>query len=209
VVDNILKWGARRLVHGRTGRSSKIRSVTYMDEATTHPCSPTNICTPAGLVNGATGEAVGVVVDPEGESPPINTLRYLSHTTSTQVADFHELDELYTFCTKPPPCLLFKPNRSKSISLQSLNQNVLPIFPLEASITVKGYSVRRRQIPICPAFCLTDYKIQGTSLDSAILDLKDDRKCRGQDSHRRFCSTYVQLSACVHWLVFIFCNQLK
>jgi hypothetical protein len=29
----------------------------------------TNICTPAGLVNGATGEAVGVVVDPEGESP--------------------------------------------------------------------------------------------------------------------------------------------
>ena len=30
----------------------------------------TNICTPVGLVNGAIGEAVGVVVDPEGESPP-------------------------------------------------------------------------------------------------------------------------------------------
>jgi hypothetical protein len=59
---------------------------------------------------------------------------------------------------------------------------------------VKGYSVRRKQIPICPAFCLTDYKIQGTSLDSAILDLRDDRKSRGRDSHRRFCSTYVQLS---------------
>lgn len=29
----------------------------------------TNICTPAGLVNGATGEVVGVVVDPVGESP--------------------------------------------------------------------------------------------------------------------------------------------
>ena len=29
----------------------------------------TNICTPAGLVNGATGEAVGVVVNSEGESP--------------------------------------------------------------------------------------------------------------------------------------------
>jgi hypothetical protein len=29
----------------------------------------TNISTPAGLVNGATGKAVGVVVDPEGESP--------------------------------------------------------------------------------------------------------------------------------------------
>ncbi|KAJ5766706.1 uncharacterized protein N7511_004322 [Penicillium nucicola] len=31
----------------------------------------TNISTPAGLVNGATGKAVGVVVDSEGESPLI------------------------------------------------------------------------------------------------------------------------------------------
>lgn len=101
---------------------------------------------------------------------------------------------MYTFCTKPPACLLFKPSRSKSISLPSLSENVLPIFPLEASITVKGFSVRRRQVPICAAFCLTDYKIQGTTLESAILDLKNDRKIRGQDAHRRFCSTYVQLS---------------
>ncbi|KAJ5318263.1 hypothetical protein N7476_004683 [Penicillium atrosanguineum] len=134
----------------------------------------TNICTPAGLVNGATGEAVGVVVDPE--------------------ADFHELDELYIFCTKPPACLLFKPNRSKSVSIQSLDENVIPIFPLEASIIVKGYSVRRRQIPICPAFCLTDYKVQGATLESAVLDLKGDRNGRRQDSHRKYCSTYVQLS---------------
>ena len=62
------------------------------------------------------------------------------------------------------------------------------------SITVKGYSVRRKQIPICPAFCLTDYKIQGATLDSVILDLKDDIKSRRQDSHRKYCSTYVQLS---------------
>lgn len=62
------------------------------------------------------------------------------------------------------------------------------------SITVKGYSVRRKQIPICPAFCLTDYKIQGATLDSVILDLKDDIKNRRQDSHRKYCSTYVQLS---------------
>jgi PIF1 helicase. len=59
---------------------------------------------------------------------------------------------------------------------------------------VKGYSVRRRQVPICPAFSLTDYKVQGATLESAILDLKDDRKGRRQDPHRKFCSTYVQLS---------------
>lgn len=70
----------------------------------------------------------------------------------------------------------------------------LPIFPLEMSISVKGYSVRRKQIPICPAFCLTDYKIQGATLNSAILNLKNDSKNRRHDSHRNYCSTYVQLS---------------
>jgi hypothetical protein len=47
---------------------------------------------------------------------------------------------------------------------------------------------------MCPAFCLTDYKVQGSTLKSAILDLKDNPKARGQDHHRKFCSTYVQLS---------------
>ncbi|KAL3494400.1 hypothetical protein BJX62DRAFT_223194 [Aspergillus germanicus] len=53
----------------------------------------TNVNTPHGLVNGATGAAVGVVVDPVG------------------IAEFHALDDLYIFATKPPACLLFKPNR--------------------------------------------------------------------------------------------------
>lgn len=104
------------------------------------------------------------------------------------------LDDVYILCTRPPACLLFEPNRAKSIPLQSLQDNVLPIFPLEASITVKGFSVRRRQVPICPAFCLTDYKVQGATFDSAIVDLKHDRRNRHQDSYRRYCSTYVQLS---------------
>ena len=70
----------------------------------------------------------------------------------------------------------------------------MPIFPIERSITVKGLSVRRKQIPICPAFCLTDYKVQGSTLSAAILDLKSDAARRGQDSHRKYCSLYVQLS---------------
>jgi hypothetical protein len=47
---------------------------------------------------------------------------------------------------------------------------------------------------MCPAFCLTDYKVQGSTLVAAILDLKDDPTIRGQDRHRKYCSTYVQLS---------------
>jgi hypothetical protein len=47
---------------------------------------------------------------------------------------------------------------------------------------------------MCPAFCLTDYKVQGSTLVAAILDLKDDSTIRGQDRHRKYCSMYVQLS---------------
>lgn len=65
---------------------------------------------------------------------------------------------------------------------------------MERSIAVKGVSVRRKQVPICPAFCLTDYKVQGSTLSVAILDLKDVSSRRGHDSHRKYCSLYVQLS---------------
>ena len=96
-------------------------------------------------------------------------------------------------CTRPPACVLFKPNRPKPSAFQDLDPTVLPIFPLERSIKLKGYSIRRRQVPMCPAFCLTEYKVQGSTLTSAILDLKDTAK-RGQNRHTKFCSKYVQLS---------------
>jgi hypothetical protein len=97
-------------------------------------------------------------------------------------------------CTKPPSCVIFKPNRSKATGFQDLEPSAMPVFPLERSITIKGYSVRRKQVPMCPAFCLTDYKVQGSTLSAAILDLKDDPTIRGQDHHRKYCSMYVQLS---------------
>jgi hypothetical protein len=47
---------------------------------------------------------------------------------------------------------------------------------------------------MCPAFCLTDYQVQGSTLAAAILDLKDDPTIRAQDHHRKYCSMFVQLS---------------
>jgi hypothetical protein len=104
------------------------------------------------------------------------------------------MDDLYILCTKPPACVLVKLNRSKSSKFKDLETTVMPVFPLEKSISIKGYSVRRRQVPMCPAFSLTDYKVQGSTLTAAILDLKDDPSSKGQDHHRKFCSFYVQLS---------------
>ena len=47
---------------------------------------------------------------------------------------------------------------------------------------------------MCPAFSLTDYKVQGSTLTTAVLDLKNDPTARGHDKHKKFCSMYVQLS---------------
>ena len=47
---------------------------------------------------------------------------------------------------------------------------------------------------MCPAFCLTDYKVQSLTFSKAILDLKDDHTSKGRDKHTKFCSYNVQLS---------------
>jgi hypothetical protein len=104
------------------------------------------------------------------------------------------MDELYILCTKPPACVLFQREHSKNSKFEDLEAKVIPVFPLERSITVKGYSVRRRQVPMCPAFSLTDYKVQGSTLTTAALDLKHDPSAKGQDAHKKYCSNYVQLS---------------
>ena len=98
------------------------------------------------------------------------------------------------FCTKPPACILLRLNRPQSAEFDNLELSTMPVFPLERSIPMKGFSVRRKQIPICPAFCLTDYKVQGSTLTEAVLDLKNDPTRRGWDAHRKYCSIYVQLS---------------
>src|SRR5436190_14955283 len=104
------------------------------------------------------------------------------------------MDELYILCTKPPLCVLFKPHKSKSTKFEDLDDTIMPVFLLEKSITLKGYSIRRKQVPMCPVFGLTDYKVQGSTLPIAVLDLKDDPTRKGLDHHKKFCSNYVQLS---------------
>ena len=60
-------------------------------------------------------------------------------------------------------------------------------------MTAKKTSVNRRQIGLTPGFAFTEYKVQGATFESAVLDLRRKNKRRGE-SHKRFCSTYVQLS---------------
>jgi len=131
----------------------------------------TNACTLLGQVNGATGSAVGITVDP--------------------TADFFEVDSLYIMCTKPPLCVLFKPDSCRiSDVFDGLDPSITPIFPFEKSISWQGYSIRRRQVPMCPGFCFTQYKVQGLSLKNAVLDMKAEPR---RTVHEKYTSNYVLL----------------
>ena len=104
------------------------------------------------------------------------------------------MDDLYVLCTKPPTCVLFRQDNSTHTVFEDFEPNVTPVFPIARSIKIKEYSVRRKQVPMCAAFSMTDYKVQGSTLTTAVLDLKDDPTTKGQDEHKKFCSRYVQLS---------------
>lgn len=55
--------------------------------------------------------------------------------------------------------------------------------------------IQRHQVPVSPAFALTEYKVQGLTFRTAVLDLSRKSYANGEDaSHSRHCSTYVQLS---------------
>jgi hypothetical protein len=51
--------------------------------------------------------------------------------------------------------------------------------------------MRKKQVLMYPAFNLMDYKAEGSTLNTAVLDLKDDLTARRQDGHKKHCSTYV------------------
>jgi hypothetical protein len=133
-----------------------------------------NVNSSVGLVNGCRGIATGVILEPD--------------------AEFFALDDIHILCAKPPRCVLFKRVSEHKTSFEHLDEGIIPVFPIERSLTINSYSIRRKQVPMCAAFSLTDYKVQGQAFTKAILDLKNGTGARGWDSHRKFCSRYIQLS---------------
>lgn len=97
-------------------------------------------------------------------------------------------------CSRLPICVLLqRPKKSTSL-FPYLPNDIFPVFPTKSTLTIRGISVSRLQIPMTPGFAVTDYKIQGATFRSALLDLRRGSKINGSGGHKRFCSTYVQLS---------------
>ena len=56
-------------------------------------------------------------------------------------------------------------------------------------------SVTRHQVPVTPAWAVTDYKVQGSTYDAVTLDLhRQNTSSKDGSSHKRYCSSYVQLT---------------
>jgi hypothetical protein len=71
----------------------------------------------------------------------------------------------------------------------------MPVFASSLSIKVGNMWVRRHQVPMAPAFALTEYKVLGSTYSDAVLDLRRQSRADGVDAlHKRYCSVYVQLT---------------
>ena len=56
-------------------------------------------------------------------------------------------------------------------------------------------SITRHQVPVTPAWAITDYKVQSLTCDAVTLDLhRKNTERRDLSSHKIYCSVYVQLS---------------
>jgi len=124
-----------------------------------------NISCVSELVNGSRETARGIIVDLEGKFNVLCGQRqhWSSRANNSQrfTVEFFPIDDLHVLCTKPPRCVLFCGNRPQASGFHNLEDGIVPVFPIQRSVTIKNHSItRRKQVPMCVAFSLTDYKAQ-------------------------------------------------
>lgn len=116
-----------------------------------------NVETELDIANGARATIVGIVMD-EGE-PPL------------------DLRKAEITLRRLPAYILVKMHQTKAPRLEGLEERVLPLEPMERKFSVdlpagKGKrSVHRRQLPITAAYAFTDYRGQGQTLETVVVDI--------------------------------------
>ena len=118
-----------------------------------------NVETDLDVANGSRGEIVDIILHPD-EPPlgkgPIITLQ------------------------RPPLYLLIKLHRTKAPTLDGLDMNVIPVEPMTVSMQIQiqrrgkkpvRRTVKRKQFPITAAYAFTDYRSQGQTIPTVIVDL--------------------------------------
>jgi hypothetical protein len=91
------------------------------------------------------------------------------------------MDDLFVLCNLPPLFILIKHDRNGAAAFTGLDKDITPLYPIESRGEVDGVSFTRIQVPITPAFAITDFKSQGKSVAEACVDIKTSHT----SSHRR------------------------
>jgi hypothetical protein len=92
-------------------------------------------------------------------------------------------------------CVLFQRDVVRHQAFEAVDRDCIPVFASTFPVKVGNMWIRRHQVPMSPAFALTEYKVQGSTYRTAVLDLSRLTYARGEDAaHSRHCSAYVQLS---------------
>ncbi|EUC60383.1 ATP-dependent DNA helicase pif1 [Rhizoctonia solani AG-3 Rhs1AP] len=115
-----------------------------------------NVETELDVANGARGTVARIITgDSDSRDDRVSHLRQLS---------------------RPPICVLVKLWRTKINRLDDLDDGVIPIVPIRAQFTLKlpnkkVLTIWREQLPLTPAYALTDYRSQGQTIPYIIKDL--------------------------------------
>jgi hypothetical protein len=105
------------------------------------------------------------------------------------------MDSLYVLCTLPPKCILFEQASPTTAFFPEMGSTATPIFCSSGSVKIRNMSVTRHQVPVTPAWAITEYKAQGSTYDRVIVDLHLlSTSNKDASSHRRYCSANVQLT---------------
>ena len=113
-----------------------------------------NISTETDLANGSRGVVEDIILDPR-EKIDVN------HATTIQLQ-------------YPPAAVLFKPLFSRKHKFPGLPEGTVPIFPTKKKFKLGGRSgvrIEREQFALTPAYAFTDFKSQGQTIESVIVDL--------------------------------------
>ena len=98
-------------------------------------------------------------------------------------------------CTLPPKCILFEQVSTTNAIFPGIGSTATPIFCSSGSVKIGNMSVTRHQVPVTPAWAITDYRVQGSTYEAVTLDLhRQSISSKDGSSHKRYCSCYVQLT---------------
>ena len=152
-----------------------------------------NIYTSLGIVNGKEGIATDIIMEPSSK-----VYRLVEGLETDENREIWIIDQ-------QPKCLLVGIKDSKFSNLSGLAKNILPLFPTTFGIDITSNDnaasnsqklpMRRRQIPCCAGFAITDYRSQGRTFNRVVIDLEPPN-IRWEGGHRTFTAVYVALSRC-------------